>query len=1117
MSIHRIQPRDFPGISRGERATFGEGVSAAFGAGRLRAGFNPDERRRRETFEPLAEFVPSIMDRRGNLYATGDQLPQDLVDAIYDPRGSAFEEGILGLDDDTLGRLLGELAARGIEAPEEVSVEAIQARREEVNARYSDAFERERDTLGRMGQAGGLFAGLVGGIGAEFTDPANVALSLAGAPARVGFLGLVGIEAAINAGIEIAQTPGRNVLLRELGEEEQGMLENALMGAAFGGVFAGLIRGVQMGAPAAYQQAAPLFRRREARGALLDATVNSPDPVVQIARDMVERDISDELAAVTNPTEPGAVREHQERALEADLALSEGREPQMPERPLLAQPSRSILRGEIEEVDPRDLLVQPDVFQFRSNVVAEDGQTARLLDVTEWHSERAGIVIVYEYADGSRAVADGHQRTGLARRIMAQTGQEIRMAARVFREQDGFSPEDIRVLAALKNIAEASDGMSTAMARDAARVLRVRPEAITQLPAGPGIARARALSALSDEAFDMFINQVVPERFAELVGRMVENPEMHAAMMNLLRRTSPDTTAQAESILAQALRAPVRREVTADLFGEREIAESLYLERAKVLERAMRLLRDDQAVFRTLTDRADRIEGTGENRLDAATNRQIRQQVEQALAAVQKLAHRAGPISEALNDGATRYKETGRLADAARSVADTVRREIERDGLAGAGDGPGRRAAKPESARPEAPDPLDGFSDPVNGPGARAQVEATRIDPTQEPRIEALSDLNPVEVQNLKAAQGFRSVDDLMERGARNHAELTNQIEVAAQQAGVTARAAPLKGRARTEQKVKDKYAGDLNRVTDVARGGVDAATPEAADAFVRLLARRYRVIDEGWNVVDGGYFDRKLTVVFDDGMLGEVQLWVPGMFEVKEARGHKLYEVYRDLTRPEAERAQALADMEALYRGVMDKLPARWRVVLGQDGSSSADAPTAATASRNAASDTSGEPGSPSTSEGAISRHSALDDRMNMEPGEGSMAGIDRSTRKNLMGDTSSTDMAVAGRGFNVERTSAGEQGLFDGIQPITERDRLDQRMTQPLGRGGAVDDTQIGGLFDPNDPARADLFDQVPVGRELDADGNEIAVVRSRAEIAAELDADDAAVAVLDICVRR
>jgi len=737
VTIYRIQPRDFPGISLGPSPTLGEGVSAAFGASSLRDRFYPDTKRQDEIYAPLDRWLATVLQGHLGFRPEGVDrlLPDDLL--------SQFLDTTVRPDDATLGRLLDELAARGIKAPEDVSVEAIQARREEVDARYSAAFKRERDTLGRMGLVGRMAAGVVGGIGAGFTDPANVALSLVSAPARLGFLGFVAIEAAINAGIEVAQTPGRNVMLRALGEKEQGIVENALMGAATGGVFAGLIRGVQIGAPAAARQIRPLFQRPEVRRGIIDATANSSDPVVRIARDMVERDIADEKAAVTNPAERGAVREHQERALEAERALSEGREPQMPDRPLVAQPSRSILNGEIEEVDPRDLLVQPDVFQFRSNIVAENGQTARLLDVTEWHSERAGIIIVYEYADGSRAVADGHQRTGLARRIMAQTGEDIRMAARVFREKDGFSPQDIRELAAIKNISEAADGMSTAMALDAARVLRVRPEAITQLPAGPGIARAQALSALSDEAFDMLINQVVPERFAELVGRMVKNPEMHAAMMNLLRRTNPDTTAQAESILSQALLAPVRREVTSDLFGEREIAESLYLERAKVLEHAMRLLRDDQAVFRTLTDRAARIEGTGTNRLDAATNRQIRQQLEQALVAVQKLAHREGPISEALNDGATKYKETGRLADAARAVADTVRREIERNGLAGAGDGPGRRAAKPESARPETPDPLDGFSDPVNGPGAQDQVDATRSDPTQEPRLDALANLDP--------------------------------------------------------------------------------------------------------------------------------------------------------------------------------------------------------------------------------------------------------------------------------------------------------------------------------------------------------------------------------------
>ena len=402
----------------------------------------------------------------------------------------------------------------------------------------------------------------------------------------------------------------------------------------------------------------------------------------------------------------------------------------------------------------------------------------------------------------------------------------------------------------------------------------------------------------------------------------------------------------------------------------------------------------------------------------------------------------------------------------------------------------------------------------------RAQIANTRIEPAAEPRIERLPDLDPAEAAQLeaglKAAQAFRDVDDLMARGQRNHLELAQEIELAARDAGVTARPAPLKGRDRTEQKIKDKYAGDPNRVTDVARGGVDAPTPEAAEEFVAILARRYRVLDEGWNVVEGGYFDRKLTVVFDDGQLGEVQLWVPGMFEVKEARGHKLYEVYRDLSRPENERMQALAEMEALYAGVMDKLPPQWRSILGQE-TPGMEAPSRATTETNASSDTSGEPSSARTSDGDMSDQVPLAPSSSMAPGSGSSAGMDRSTRKNRMEDTSSPDVSNNGRAVNTERTSAGEQSLFDGIEPITERTRLDQRMSQPLGRSGAQpNDSQIGGLFDPNDPSRFDLFDAVPVGRGFDSEGNEIAVVKSRADLAAELDADDEAVAVLDLCVK-
>ena len=1113
----QLQPID-PRATAGARATFGEVAGAAFRRAQEVGELTSRSRTEREIFQPLLDQMEIDSFAPGPVWVRvqGQVLSLEMAGRLSSQRFAP--------DDATLTDLFAELKARGIELPEDVTPETLAQRREEITGALLERVGRSDEIMSRGSGVSGFFGQLAGGFAAGFDNIETIATLPFGATFRAGILGTALIEGALNAAVEVGTTPTRNAFLRDLGLPEENIWENAAFGFAVGATFGGTIRAGTMYGPAVFRGGVKLATRlghflRGERRTLIDVAEASGDPEAKFIAQQLRRDLEDEEAA-TDGGDGAEVREHLERAQTAAQAAHEGGTPDMPDRPTFATPRASIINGEIEEVDPRDLLVQAEVFQFKSEIVGEGGVTPKLLNVTEWRPERAGITLVYEYADGSRAVADGHQRTALAKRIMDQTGDEIRLAARVFREIDGFTAEDVRVLAALKNISEAADGMTAAMARDAARVLRVRPDAISELPAGPGIARAQSLARLSDEAFDMFINQVVPERFAELVGRMVEDPRMHGAMMQLLRRAGPETTAQAESILDQALQAPVSREVTADLFGEQEIVESLYLERAKVLERAMRIMRDDRSVFRTLVERAERIQGTGANRLDTATNKQTRQQVEQALAAVQKLAHRAGPISEALNDGAKGYKENGRLQDAAQRVADAVRQEVERNGLSGAGAGASGRGAEPARASAATPDPLEGFSDPVNGDGVRAQIANTRIEPAAEPRVERLPDLDPTEAAQLeaglKAAQAIRDVDDLMARGARNHLELTQEIEIAARDAGVTARAAPLKGRERIEQKIRDKYAGDVNRISDVARGGVDAPTPEAAEEFVAILARRYRVLDEGWNVVEGGYFDRKLTVVFDDGQLGEVHLWAPGMFEVKKARGHKLYEVYRDLSQPENERMQALADMEALYAGVMDKLPPQWRSILGQE-TPGMEAPSRAPTETNTSSDTSGDPSSERTSAGATSDQVPSEPSSNMPPGSGSSAGMERSTRKNRMGDTSSPDVSNNGRTVNTERTSAGEQSLFDGIEPITERTRLDQRASQPLGRGGgAANDTEIGGLFDPNDPGRFDLFDAVPVARGFDDEGNEIAVVKSRADLAAELDADDEAVAVLDLCVK-
>lgn len=97
-------------------------------------------------------------------------------------------------------------------------------------------------------------------------------------------------------------------------------------------------------------------------------------------------------------------------------------------------------------------------------------------------------------------------------------------------------------------------------------------------------------------------------------------------------------------------------------------------------------------------------------------------------------------------------------------------------------------------------------------------------------------------------------------------------------------------------------------------------------------------------------------------------------------------------------------------------------------------------------------------------------------------------------------------------EATNAGQQTLFDGVAPITARDRMEAAQNAPMRGGSAPAD---GGLFDLGARDQVDMFDQVPVGRGFDPDGNEIALTKTRAELAAELDAEDEFAETLGLCL--
>jgi hypothetical protein len=1120
----KVQPIDFA-VTRGPDVGYVEGATAGVDNSRI-SRWTTQRRRENEVDAPMLGLVQKLIDDDAPM---SDGLREQIFNSDFQANGEFLDS------------LISESRDMGYELPPELSQEGMQARRETIFARDGARMDANNETLSRatpLGQAGAF----VGGMAAEFEDPVNLATIPFGAANGARLATVVATEAALNATIEGLQTPGRNENLVALGQQEESILMNMAVGAIFGASIPLAIRGTQeLGGLVSTSS-------RAIRSRVADLASRSRSPAAQAAGNAMTRDIAQEADAVAVET-PEAVREYQTRTDEAQVAASEGRAPDMPERPLAA--FAPIDNDGSQLVDPRGLLVQPEVFQFKSEIVAEGGVTPKLQGVTEWVPHRAGVTLVYEYADGSQAVADGHQRTALARRIMAQDPtQNIRLRAQVFREEDGFSVEDVRVLAALKNIGEAADGMTASMAGDAAKVLRLRPEAIADLPRGPGIGRAQNLAKLSDDAFDLFINRVIEQRFAEQIGNMVSDPSMHLPIARLIERVRPETTEQAANIISQAMEAPTSRETTSDLFGETEVVESLYLEQAKVLERAMQIMRTDRSVFKTLTDQSERIEGTGQNRLDKTTNADARGQIEVALGAIKQLAHRAGPISEALRDGAQTYRTDGRLKDAAEKLAAVVRREVERNGLAGVSDGGSRRA--PQSARAEqaAPDPNEGFSDPV-GEAAQAQVRQTRIEPRNDVNPErdtssqvgateedgnlpenifmpidktATADAQLAQISNMTAENRpivqriMQIVDERFGTQSGDNVKALENVAAKAERPSILAKKPWF-----TIGHIRDSYRFKtvINSLDDVP--GIFDVLLENGISLVKVdTGKMFNPGAWGWRIIA---FDLRMP----NGQLVEWYLPLKNMEAQKKAEGHLIFEEWRDKSDAEIHSDPALeaeykAAIQRSFEGYNEAFAADLeRVSQSVDDAAASWAKSESSifeAARRSPS-SSGEimsagvrdlenqaPSSPRVNEGPSEKNSsARDVPGSMSADDG--VGIRLTTPKADI----DTPGAVRNRS---EETSAGTQSLIDGVAPITARDRMEAAQAAPITGRPAGSDTQIGGLFDPGDPARSDLFDQVPVGRGFDNDGNEIALTMTRSDLAAELDADDEFIEQIGVCLK-
>jgi hypothetical protein len=533
----------------------GDAIGAGYRAG-TEQGFRRDDARRREAYglylDPIDRAIQGYIE-----------LPQDLMRTVadegFDPSYDTLQEIRSWVETD--GAQYG-YTVEDFDLPEDVI-----SRRDAIEAEATDYVNEQNRTLEAAGPGTRLAGQLIGGVGAEFTDPFNILTLPAGAPARAGLLATVGIEAAINAGLEAAELGARNRIAETLGQEPTSMAQAVTIGALFGAGGAAGMRGIEIGANFGFERVGRFLSVRETQ-ALAEAALQSQNPGEVALGQAVLQDLA-EGGQVGANTSRVAEEEHQRRLAEATRILNEGGVRRTPNTPAALRPIEDDPGGRLEMADIREIAVDTE----------RATGTRRITQ--PWDENRAGVAAIFENADGSRVLVDGRSRLAAAQ----QEGITA-LPARIYREADGFS------LAELRDVID--------------QQARFQDEPLSSA--------ARVMEAMHDDLFDMVASGSLDPAIATVVARaLTDRPELQFAMGRaLLERgvTGPEAAARAIPSLAEGLQ-PVQRPTDAAA-------------RQKVFARAMEDLEGDPGLLEGLRRASAEVDGTP-NRPDGELLRDFRE------------------------------------------------------------------------------------------------------------------------------------------------------------------------------------------------------------------------------------------------------------------------------------------------------------------------------------------------------------------------------------------------------------------------------------------------------------------------------------------------------------
>lgn len=517
--------------------------------------------------------------------------------------------------------------------------------------------------MGTVGNFAGSFSALV-------TDPMVLGTLPLGAMYKVPTTALAAawrvawVEGLIGTAIEIPIQIKAQGFRKEIGLKTEvelfgktvnlGVLNTLTVGAGsfvLGGLIQGLIKGVP-----------------NATGTLRKALNKSSDEEINKISKALKIENPEELSKVKQPDNPfeetkaTSQLDTENHNAAQSMVLNDIKKEIKPIEAALKSKSVNEITATNDIYKPEEIEFDPINFQYKTDG-DKRGVSNKLADVKEWDNVAAGTIMVFEFANGKKAIVDGHQRLGLAKRLSAQ-GKKIDLLAYTIREVDGVLPEAAMVRGLLVNLMN-----GTGTATDAAKILRSRygvdfEEIKKFLPPRTNLVRNTfGLTQLSDDAWGMVSNNRQLENLGAKVGEIIEDKSLHANIIKILKDKKFSTIGELEQTLRLTNTLPKTVTKQDTLFGTDFFAETLLVERSQLLNWAKKNINKRSAAFKTIVENDTTLQKAG-NKLNKLNNEEQRLIYEQVGERFEQIATRAGAeLSDKLTKAAQLLKD-GKRSDA---------------------------------------------------------------------------------------------------------------------------------------------------------------------------------------------------------------------------------------------------------------------------------------------------------------------------------------------------------------------------------------------------------------------------------------------------------------------